>query len=667
MRTAKSSFMTQMLLYLITPVLIGLIVLGYLTYRESSSYLQTETQESLTFQVESESRNLELLLREEESSLNFLAATIALNPLTDDQIKSISLGLLNHHHGMANLLVAFSNGQVIDAKGWIPPKDYDPRKRSWYQLGEKAPSGTIAYTDVYVDAITGKDVISLSVPIRRDNQTIGVIVADLDLAVIKETVSKVVNGETGYAFLLNQKGNFIYHPTLTLEQSILTIENGAMAEAGKNFLSGKSGFGQFFYKNVEKLYAYRPIGNSGWILVIATPLTEQYAAIAALGRQSLVTNVITVGLLVILIYYISNRIARLIRRLAEGAEAIATGNLAVDMSWTEQEANSREFASLLDSFCQMTTNLRQVVGHVASAAQTVSASSQQLTAGSEQTAHTITHMAETVSELAENTTKQDQIVRDAIGSVQGIFAELDDASSQASTVAAEAHGAAGLAKEGHGSVTKATTAMAGVQEAVSTLSGFIAQLDEQSQQIGQIVNTIADIAGQTNLLSLNAAIEAARAGEQGRGFAVVAEEVRKLAEMSRKATEDISGLIVTIQREIEQITQAMALGQTAVANSTQVVSAMGTMFDTLNGRVQGLAGNVEGIAKLAQSIAQNSKAAAEHLDEVSRISQETTEQSHSIAAGVQQQSAAMEEIAASSEALSVTAQELQQSVMKFSL
>jgi len=118
-------------------------------------------------------------------------------------------------------------------------------------------------------------------------------------------------------------------------------------------------------------------------------------------------------------------------------------------------------------------------------------------------------------------------------------------------------------------------AMLDIANSIKSAAITIEELGQGSQEIGEIVLTIKDIADQTNLLALNAAIEAARAGEQGRGFAVVADEVRKLAEKTIKATVNISGKINAIQQEITQTTESMTYASNEVTKVTDEIKQLG--------------------------------------------------------------------------------------------
>jgi methyl-accepting chemotaxis protein len=227
--------------------------------------------------------------------------------------------------------------------------------------------------------------------------------------------------------------------------------------------------------------------------------------------------------------------------------------------------------------------------------------------------------------------------------------------------------AVGVVGEGNKAVDTAISQMTSIRQTVDNSAKVVAELGESSKEIGQIVETISGIASQTNLLALNAAIEAARAGEQGRGFAVVAEEVRKLAEQSQEASNQITRLISDIQNKTYDAVIAMDGGTKEVRQGTEIVDQAGRAFKEIDGHVKEVASLAQGMANGLTKLAENSQVVLEAVEETKGISEKISSQAQDISAASQEESASMDEIAASSQHLAQVAEQLQLIVAKFKI
>lgn len=363
-------------------------------------------------------------------------------------------------------------------------------------------------------------------------------------------------------------------------------------------------------------------------------------------------------------WLLAKAIAVPLNKIVIAVNEIANGDLR---DKKRQVLSRDEIGQLADAVVKMRDDLRMLIVRINDSSGQVAASSEELTATSQQSSQAAAQVAATAVNIAGETAAQVKFVNDSKGIVETMSASVEEVAASTSGVAETAEKTVNVATQGLEAINKATLQIANIENTVTQSASIVEKLGERSKDIGQIVETISSIAGQTNLLALNAAIEAARAGEQGRGFAVVADEVRKLAEQSELAAEKISVLIRETQQDTNQAVHSMQVGTQEVKLGTEVVNSAGQAFKEIVDSINLVSTQVKEISEAIQHMAENSQDIVVSITSIDNATKATSLHIQTVSAAAQQQSASMGEISTSSIELAKLAESLQVSIQGFKM
>jgi methyl-accepting chemotaxis protein len=325
------------------------------------------------------------------------------------------------------------------------------------------------------------------------------------------------------------------------------------------------------------------------------------------------------------VFLINNFVTRL-NRVSVAMGRVADGDLSTEIKiFAKDEIGDlgRAINRTLESMRAMVTSIRDTAAQVASASTQLYATSEQIATGAEEVAAQASTVA-TASE--EMTSTSSEIAKNCL-------------------LAVESSKQAGDSAETGAMVVQETVAEMGrIAERVKESAQTVESLGARSDQIGEIVGTIEDIADQTNLLALNAAIEAARAGEQGRGFAVVADEVRALAERTTKATKEIGAMIKAIQVETKSAVASMEQGVSEVEKGTVDAAKSGEALREILEQANSVTMQINQIATAAEEQTATTNEITSNIQQITEVVHETAKGSQESASAANQLSRLAEEL-----------------------
>ena len=571
--------------------------------------------------------------------------SVVLNNLMENQ-------KLDDSNILATWIADIDANVVTQSDQFTSGADFDVTSRPWFECTK---TGKTVLTDPYIDASSGKKILSVAAPVvNAIGGAVGVSGMDVSLDVMMKLMEEYKIGDEGYVMLLTGSGTFIYHPNaelmdtkiqdLDITSNVIEAIQNKSAELLKYTVNGEAKFGYI-----------TPIGDTGFVAISCIPSSQYYVAVIA--ALVMLVLVFTVGFIFVIINVrkITAKIVSPLIELNETAEQLAEGNLDVTINVSSKD----EVGDLGRSIEKTVNRLKEYIDYIDEISEVLAAMANGKLAIRLKYAYVgefqkvkdaLLHISDSMNEVMTNIAEtanqvsvgSDDLAKAAQGLAEGSesqAAAVQELLATATTVADQVEENRNDSEKSAVHTREVTLMMEESKQLMEQMREAMDKIQESSNKVVGIIKTIEDIAEQTNLLSLNASIEAARAGEAGRGFAVVAGEIGNLANESARAVNTTRDLIGVSLSEIEK-------------GNTLVKDVVDSLIQAVN--------KVEEVNEMIQRTAESAET---QMQSVNQIRDGVEEMSQSI----QDNSAMAEETSATSEELAAQAVTLNELVQMFEL
>lgn len=607
----RTKLMISFALILIIPA----IAIGWTSYQTA----RNEIHEQLIYSAEQSVKFLDSQITDMISKkivdIDYLASALdesMVDGFESPEVRRVLDQFIATHPDYENVYFGTEEGLMLRSPE-LDQQDlsYDPRERPWYKSAMNQP-GQVVINDPIIATTSGNVTV---IPSKRTDDRSGVVGGNINMASLNELNNTIRIGAEGYTFIVDQNRFYLAHPTTPVGETNTQSYIDYLYEHDS---------GRFTYQyqgSTAKEGVFVTNKLTGWKIIGAIELVEISRATSGILYTTIIVIALSILIGALVTFYIVRSISGSLQIVTEATERIASGDLTEEIPIQTKD----ELGQLANSMNVMVRKLRDLIGEVLHAAHNVASSSQEISASAEQ-------IATGSSEQASSAQAVNELFTDLTKAIESVAKNAEEAANLSRKTVE-------IAEEG-GNVVKASI------DGMNQVNEQMALLEEDSNRIGDIIEVIDDIAEQTNLLALNAAIEAARAGEQGRGFAVVADEVRKLAERSREATEQIARIIKGMQHNT-------GLSVESVSQAVEKTSQINEAFQRIAEMINESSGRAEEIAAASEEQSAQSHQVLESVETISAASEEAA--------------AASEEMAATTESLAKLAEELNNKVAVFKI
>jgi len=649
------------------------VIIGFMIYSKCSTTLNSTYEASANTSV----GTLEEYLGLGFENIELMATRLSINSAitsyyTGSEVKSESM-LMDAKVALSNESTAdkFIDHIIVCAKSGTACSEEGAIRGDVYNAFVESEEGKNVESEIgmgsmwisshpAIDEVTGYDsdeyALSLVTVLKNNsNKSVGYIIIDVKTSFIQDILDNAQISDNSIKGFVLEDGSQV----LSGDSDIKFTDTDFYQEAltGENLQGSK----EVSYEGADYLFTYSRIEGTNMLVCAMVPQKEIMAGAQAILRYTLIAVAICAVIAIVVGSVLASGISKAIRKVNRVLKKTSDGDLTGQISMKRKD----EFNVLSSSITNMIGSMKDLILKMTNVSGHVSDSAVQVGTNSEVLLEVTKDITEAVDYINSGISQQAQDTESCLEQMNGLAERINVVHENTDEISEIAQEAQGAIENGMVIVANLGEKVQGTTEVTETIIREIRELNKESIAINSIIGTINEIAEQTNLLSLNASIEAARAGEAGRGFAVVSEEIRKLAEQSGNAGNQIGEIINHIQERLAATIETAGLAGESVAFQTEALNNTVDVFKNISQQVSKLAEDVEKITQSVGGIEQAKEDTMNAIESISTTSNQTESASEELARSTEKQLQAVEVLNDAVKRLQMDAEDLDTSVSIF--
>lgn len=649
------------------------VIIGFMIYSKCSTTLNSTYEASANTSV----GTLEEYLGLGFENIELMATRLSINSTitsyyTGSEVKSESM-LMDAKVALSNestadkfidhIIVCAKSGTACSEKGAIRGDVYNAFVESEEGKNVESEIGMGSMwisSHPAIDEVTGYDsdeyALSLVTVLKNNsNKSVGYIIIDVKTSFIQDILDNAQISDNSIKGFVLEDGSQVLSGDSDIKFTDTDFYQEALA--GENLQGSK----EVSYEGADYLFTYSRIEGTNMLVCAMVPQKEIMAGAQAILRYTLIAVAICAVIAIVVGSVLASGISKAIRKVNRVLKKTSDGDLTGQISMKRKD----EFNVLSSSITNMIGSMKDLILKMTNVSGHVSDSAVQVGTNSEVLLEVTKDITEAVDYINSGISQQAQDTESCLEQMNGLAERINVVHENTDEISEIAQEAQGAIENGMVIVANLGEKVQGTTEVTETIIREIRELNKESIAINSIIGTINEIAEQTNLLSLNASIEAARAGEAGRGFAVVSEEIRKLAEQSGNAGNQIGEIINHIQERLAATIETAGLAGESVAFQTEALNNTVDVFKNISQQVSKLAEDVEKITQSVGGIEQAKEDTMNAIESISTTSNQTESASEELARSTEKQLQAVEVLNDAVKRLQMDAEDLDTSVSIF--